>query len=303
VVKIVRLAMVAAVIVAGCAAQRSLPPYDPVSMDPPAVDRSFPARLDEVSIDSGGASMNAIVYVAQGDGPHPTVILLHGFPGSERNLDLAQAIRRSGWNVVFFHYRGAWGSEGTFSFTHVLQDVAAVVEHVRSPEFSGKHRVDRDRLALVGHSMGGFAALVGGSEVEAVRCIASIAGANVGLMGRAAGADPEQLALMAGALDTWSGPIRGASGRSLIEEAVRRADRFDPLLRVDALAMKPVLLVAGERDRVTPLQVHHAPLVQALQQRGNAKIRAVTLDADHAFSDKRLALARSVVGWLNEECE
>jgi hypothetical protein len=28
----------------------------------------------------------------------------------------------------------------------------------------------------------------------------------------------------------------------------------------------------------------------------------VNLDADHAFSDKRMALARSVVGWLNEEC-
>ena len=45
-----------------------------------------------------------------------TVILLHGFPGNERNLDLAQAIRRSGWNAVFFHYRGAWGSGGVFSF-------------------------------------------------------------------------------------------------------------------------------------------------------------------------------------------
>jgi len=38
------------------------------------------------------------------------VVLLHGYPGNERNLDLAQARRRDGWDIVFFHYRGAWGS-------------------------------------------------------------------------------------------------------------------------------------------------------------------------------------------------
>jgi uncharacterized protein len=36
------------------------------------------------------------------------VLLAH-----QRNLDLAHAMRRAGWNVVFFHYQGAWGSGGT----------------------------------------------------------------------------------------------------------------------------------------------------------------------------------------------
>ena len=39
------------------------------------------------------------------------VLLLHGFPGNEKNLDLAQDLRADGFNVLFFHYRGAWGSE------------------------------------------------------------------------------------------------------------------------------------------------------------------------------------------------
>ena len=34
----------------------------------------------------------------QGLGPHPVVIMLHGFPGNEKNLDLAQSIRRAGWD-------------------------------------------------------------------------------------------------------------------------------------------------------------------------------------------------------------
>lgn len=61
--------------------------------------------------------MSGLIYIASGAGPHPTVILLHGYPGNEKNLDLAQSLRREGWNVLFFHYRGAWGSEGEFSLT------------------------------------------------------------------------------------------------------------------------------------------------------------------------------------------
>ena len=35
----------------------------------------------------------SVLYTAGGEGTHPTVILLHGIPGCERNLDLAQALK------------------------------------------------------------------------------------------------------------------------------------------------------------------------------------------------------------------
>jgi len=57
------------------------------------------AEMQTMQIASHGALMNALVYVAAGAGPHPAVILLHGFPGNERNLDLAQDMRRAGWDV------------------------------------------------------------------------------------------------------------------------------------------------------------------------------------------------------------
>lgn len=47
------------------------------------------------------------MYMAAGAGPHPTVLLLHGLPGNEQNVDLAQSIRRAGWNVLTLHYRGS----------------------------------------------------------------------------------------------------------------------------------------------------------------------------------------------------
>jgi len=136
---------------------------DPVVTDPP-VDPAHPPRLWEGAFWSDGAALGAIAYEASGPGPHPTVVLLHGFPGNERNLDLAHALRRGGWNVVFFHYRGAWGSEGDFAFVNALEDVLAVVRQVRAPEWAAAHRVDPDRVALVGHSMGGFMALAAATE-------------------------------------------------------------------------------------------------------------------------------------------
>ncbi|MCB1685750.1 MAG: hypothetical protein KDI31_14745, partial [Pseudomonadales bacterium] len=100
---------------------------DPVTQDNPETDREAPPGLIAPQIFSQGAQMNALLYTANGPGPHPTVLLLHGFPGNEKNLDLAQALRRAGFNVLFFHYRGAWGSDGDYSLPGVLDDIVTAL--------------------------------------------------------------------------------------------------------------------------------------------------------------------------------
>jgi pimeloyl-ACP methyl ester carboxylesterase len=275
---------------------------DPVASDPPGTDLAHPARLAEVAIDSHGVAMNAIVYVAEGAGPHPTALLLHGFPGNERNLDLAQAVRRSGWNAVFFHYRGAWGSAGDFSFGHALEDVAAAVVWTQQPANASALRIDPERIAVIGHSMGGFAALRIGGELVDVDCVASLAGANLASRGYAAQSDPELARAIADQLQLWSAPLSGTSGAALVAELSTAGTDFDLLRQVPALAAKPVLLVAGARDETTPVAEHHAPLVAALRAAGARSLSDVVLDADHAFSQRRVALARIVTRWLAESC-
>jgi len=150
-------------------------------MDPPSIDRSYPPSLEPVAITSHGARLNGIIYVAQGSGPHPTAILLHGYPGNERNLDLAHAMRRAGWNVLFFHYRGSWGSGGTFSIANALEDVQEVVAFLKRPESLSTYRVDPEGFALIGHSMGGYLSLEAAAANPSIRCAASLAGAKAGL--------------------------------------------------------------------------------------------------------------------------
>ena len=135
---------------------------DPVTTDPVSIDAAHPPKTVELDFESHGSALNGHIYMAGGEGLKPTVIMLHGFPGYEKNLDMAQAIRRAGFNVLFFHYRGAWGSEGDFSMTHVIEDALAASEFVRSEDAGETYNIDPNHITFIGHSMGGFAALAAG---------------------------------------------------------------------------------------------------------------------------------------------
>ena len=276
------------------------PPFDPLVADPPP-DAEFPARLAEgTSFTSAGSRMNAVFYEAAGAGPHPTVILLHGFHGNERNLDLAQALRRAGWNTVFFHYRGTRGSAGKFSFTHVLEDVGAVIDQIRKPEFAAEHRIDPAHVALVGHSMGGFAALTVGAQRADVACVGSLAGANLGLIRPTS---PEATKLISDGFQRMgTGAIAGISGKALAAELRAKGASFDLLKLAPALSKKPVLLVAGTRDNVARPEQHHDPLGAAIAAQPGARLRMALLDDDHAFSGSRVELAHVVYEFLSQEC-
>lgn len=295
-----RRALLALPLLVACASAPAA--FDPVAMDPAGASPEAPARLVATAIPSHGKSLYASVYVAEGPGPHPTAVLLHGLPGNERNLDLAHVLQRAGWNAIFFHYRGAWGSEGEYAFRNVFEDAAAVVRWALLPANAETLRGRPERLALVGHSVGGLTALTVGGELDGVDCVVSIAGANLGPIARAAAADPQVRRDLAARFEALTGPLAGTSGQALVDEIRADPDSFDPVLRAPSLARKPLLLVAGSRDRTVPIERNHRPLVEALRAEGAGQLREIVLDTDHDFAGRRVALARAVVGWLEEEC-
>src|SRR5690348_3354427 len=151
------LAMLCGLLALTCAACDRPAPPSPAIEDAP-IDKSVPAGMTAFVLDSEGAGMNAVVYTAAGAEPHPTLLLLHGFPGNEQNLDLAQAARRAGWNVLTLHYRGSWGSEGDFSFLNAAEDAHAALAFLRDPANVARFHIDPNRIVLAGHSMGGYMA-------------------------------------------------------------------------------------------------------------------------------------------------
>jgi acetyl esterase/lipase len=103
-----------------------------VVADPPP-DSKFPARMEVIHVPSGGVQINGVVYVASGAPPHPAFVFFHGLPGNEKNLNLAQAVRRAGWTIVTVNYRGSWGSPGNFRFAQNLEDAQATLSFIRTP--------------------------------------------------------------------------------------------------------------------------------------------------------------------------
>jgi len=259
---------------------------------------SFPPSTEELAFQSHGSRINGFFYLAQGKGPHPTIILLHGFPGNERNLDLAQVLRRDGMNVLFFSYRGAWGSGGTFSFAHALEDVAAALEYVRSDSSVAAFRIDPKRVSLVGHSMGGWLALMGAAADSSVACTVALDFWNVGDDGRRMRSDRE-LDSTYTAYASWltepGGPLNAGGASSLSAEMKSQGEQWDPIGSALKLRGRPVLLISTTANET------HPKLVAALRA-GRTELTALQWNTDHGFSDRRVELGSTITHWTSGRC-
>lgn len=266
--------------------------------DDPAADPDYPTSTEAWYPHSHGERLLGVVNVPCGVGPHPGVLLLHGLPGTERNLDLAHALRRAGYVVAVCHYRGAWGSAGRYSLANVLEDCRALVSTFRA-DGSAAFRLDQSRLALVGHSLGGFAALMTAAAIPDVDVVVSVAGADFGAFGRAARDSAAVAALVEAAFSDLTAPLAGATAQSLLAEVVDHADAWSLDAHVSALARKAVLLVAGAHDTDATPADHFTPLVEAFEHAKAPRFEHRLLPADHSFSGHRIALARLVTDFLD----
>ncbi|WP_232667794.1 alpha/beta hydrolase family protein [Pseudonocardia sp. TRM90224] len=255
-----------------------------------------PASTPAVVIPSAGVPLPGVLHLPAGSGPHPAVVLLHGFPGNERNFDLAQHLRRAGFATLVFHYRGSWGADGSWSWQHVLDDSAAAVAWVR--EQAGDHRLDATRLAVVGHSLGGFAALTTAAADPAIPAVASITAFDVGWAGVASAQDGGLRAVFEEAFDGQLLPLRGTSGKALVDEMVAAGPKWRLADRATALADRAVLLVGATLDADAPAEQHHHPLVEAYG--AIDRLEHCAFPTDHALSDHRLALGQVLVEFLGK---
>lgn len=265
-------------------------------------DRRNPGGMALVGITSHGDRINAVLYRAAGPGPHPTLVLLHGFPGIEQNADLAHAARRAGWHVIAPRYRGAWGSGGTYSWTHVLEDAAAVVAWARTDTVARSSGIDSRTIAVAGHSLGGFVALMSAANDPAIAGAASFAGFDFGAYTAHLAGDANGVERTAAAWSDDAALLRGTSGRALAVEAFQHAAAWS--LRAHAPALvgpaggRPLLIVGATDDDVAPPALHFAPLVESLRGSGARALAARMLTADHSFADTRFAAADLLVAWL-----
>jgi pimeloyl-ACP methyl ester carboxylesterase len=254
----------------------------------PAPDAAHPARMAVLHIPSHGLIINGIAYLAAGPGPHPTVVICHGLPGNEKNLDLAQAVRRAGWNAVTFNYRGSWGSPGTFKFGQNLEDADAVLAYVEDPANATTLGIDVRRLVLIGHSMGGWVTVTTAAHHPELIGVATYSAAD---MSRLAGAP---MAIRVHEMADNMEALAGVTPESMAAEVADGAGPHPFAKAVDGLKALPYLALtsddglAGDTDG----------LVAAIRAAGGTKVSATHIATDHGWSDHRIALEAMIITWL-----
>ncbi len=259
----------------------------PVFTDPPR-DAAHPAKMTVLHIPSRDVLINGLIYQPSGAVPHPTLLICHGLPGNEKNLDLAQAVRRAGWNAVTFNYRGSWGSPGVFRFAQNLEDAAAVLAYLRDPATAARLGIDTRRIAMAGHSMGGWVVAHIASHDRALIGAILISAGDMGRVGEL----PHEAAVADMADNMES--LAGVTAESMAAEAKQKSKEFLMENAAAGLAQMPLLAITSD-DGLAP---HTDALVKAIQTGGGDKITVLHMTTDHSYSDHRIALESAVITWL-----
>lgn len=253
-------------------------------------EHAIPAENDYFIALSGGSRIYCKIWIPAAESVEqrfPAVLMLHGFPGLEQNQDMAPALQRGGFVSVFFSYRGVWGSHGDYSFSHLVEDVHAVLGHLA--EHAEEYRIDPARIYLLGHSMGGFAALNAIAGGAGVRGAVLMAPCDLGFKYEER---PEEFAEFMSRKER--GYFRLSHEMAMEEDAAANHAhwRFAALPERIPVDM-PLHFIGGTQDTATPPAEHILPLYTVLRDRGS-EVSYTEIDDGHGFASHRITLTELV---------
>jgi fermentation-respiration switch protein FrsA (DUF1100 family) len=294
------------------------------------------AERGDSDFTSSGARCAAWLFRPSGDGPHPCVVMAHGFSGvREQRLDAyAERFAEAGIAALVFDYRHFGASEGEprdlLDIRRQLEDWRAAVAHAR-----GLEGVDPDRVAVWGTSFSGGHVVAIAAEDPRIAAVVAQAPFTTGLAAiRAGGLAAAARLTRAGLQDGARGlakrpplfiPAAGEPGtlaamtspealpgfRGMDRPGSNWRNRFAarlmltvgmhrPWSKFAALRM-PVLVCVCDRDQTTPPE----PAARAAESSPNAELRRYPIGHfeiyvephfEQVVSDQTEFLVRNLVG-------
>lgn len=259
---------------------------------------------DECTFLSRGTRCAAWVYRPAGAGPHPCVLMAHGFGAvREARLDaFAGRFASAGMACIVFDYRCFGASDGQprqwLSVPRQIEDYEAAIDFARC--LPG---IDAERIALWGSSFsGGHVLALGARRADLAALVAQAPAADllsavlrvpmwtnirlfvkglVDMVGAAVGAKPVHVAVIGrpGALAVMTSPDAEAGYRAMLPEATTWRNEicaraivslalYRPVTRAKNISA-PLLVCVCDQDLVTPPR--QAARAAANAQRGVLK--------------------------------
>lgn len=253
-------------------------------------DKTSPAGLTELFIPSNNNLLAGLIYRADGTKKHPTLLLLHGYSGNERNLDIAQVVRAHGWNVIYFDYRGSWGSQGKFSFKNCVQDVVNVVSFCN--KYQDSLKIDTSNIVLFGHSMGGWVCLKLLQQLPQIKkgfalSTWDIAGEFKNVKNR------NEMLEIVNSPDFGSKYfVLNATKDKIFTSVIKEPAYFNLINDAPGLANKQIIMI-DEHSK-------NKQIAEAIQKSNQAFFEYQVWQTDHSFTNKRVSLINKIVAFLDK---
>ena len=255
-----------------------------------AASAALPPENADMNLTSHGSKIFGRILLpaaARREDRFPIVLFLHGYPGTEANLDVAQVLRRAGIAVAHFSYRGVWGSHGHYRFSHLYEDGQCVLDflHQHADEYS----IDPNRIYLMVYIMVGFAAmnlLAGGAAVRGAVLLSPCD------LGSRYFDDPDRYQVTLNAQK--GGCFRLPNDRYLDEDVREHAAQWRfPLLAKHIPQTMPLRFIGGSSDRNTPSPQHIFPALEILQDR-KMDVSYTELPDSHEYAAHRILLTETI---------
>lgn len=264
-------------------------------------------------------ALHGVARTPQGAGPHPTVVICHGFKGfMEWGFfpPLADLLVNRGFATVSFNFTGSGMRPGDAlvtdpaafhgaKFSHDVADVLRILEAIGTEIL--QDQADPERLALVGHSRGGGASVLAAADPKwRDRLRALITWNAVSTFRRFKDFE-----------DTWrkQGELPVANARTgqeltmgveILEELEANADALD-ILAAAGRRTVPWLILQGSEDQAVPPFEGEALAENAADP---AELRVIeggshTFNARHPFAGPTPQLTEAMNAtqtWLRRYC-
>jgi pimeloyl-ACP methyl ester carboxylesterase len=253
-------------------------------------DKASPAGMTELFIPSGGSLLAGLIYTANGSQKHPTLLLLHGYPGNERNLDIAQVVRSHGWNVIYFDYRGSWGSQGKFSFKNCVEDVVNVVSFCK--KYRDSLKIDTSNIVLFGHSMGGWVCLKALQQLPAIKKGFALSAWNIGDDFKKVLTEKEMLQLANDPNIVGKYFVLNASLKEMFNPVIQNHKYFNLVNDGKAFSDKQIIMLDENAK--------NKQLAEILKDANKSYFHYEVWQTDHPFTNKRVSLINKVLAFLNK---
>lgn len=253
----------------------------------------FP-EIFELNIISGGCRLYGYLLTPdkRNKKPYPTVIMSHGFPGYTTNNDLELALMRMGCVVIHMNHRGAWGSEGSYLFTNLKDDLIAIAKWAHNSAIAEQYDIDTENIFLVGHSMGGQTVLNAAKELDFIKGVAALAAYDIGAAFRYK--LEKDLFLM---IETEGQCLKMNSASEVFENALHNCQELGVCYNYERLLNHNVLLVEAKYDTIAPPNKMLKPLAERLSAEGSRSEYAV-ISGNHSFIGQRMELTKVVGEWI-----